>query len=402
MLNPGGLPGSAPSRLPRLPYNWGTMEHVDSTARGGALGRALGWLGGLGGKPAPASALPAEVLAFHREIPVLDLHIDTLLWMRLFGYEIGKRHGNPLPKAAFFSHLDLPRAAEGGLDGAVMGIVVNPVRIERELMLPLKLLARIERDGGASQTLATLDLLCAAEKQHPDRLAFARSGSEMRAAIAAGRFAALPCLEGAHGIEDRMENVRTAYERGLRMIGLVHFQRSAAAWPMTIPEFAERGLTRFGFELIEEMESLGMVVDLAHVSPRGVDDALRALKRPFVVSHTACRGVHDDPRNLADHQIRGVAERGGVIGMAAGRALFGSRTLVRYLDQLEHALRIAGEDAVAIGSDWDGAVVPAAGMQDVRALPHVTHGLLERGWSHDAVRKVMGENVLRVLTEVCG
>jgi membrane dipeptidase len=346
--------------------------------------------------------LPSDVLAFHREIPVLDLHIDTLLWMRLFGYDIGKRHGNPLPRAAFFSHLDLPRAAEAGLDGAVFGLVVNPVRVEPELMRPLRILARLERGCGTEQTLATLDLLAAAERRHPERLAFARSGTEMREAIASGRFAALPCLEGAHGIEDRLENVHTAYASGLRMIGLVHFQRSAAAWPMTVPDFADRGLTPFGFELIAEMESLGMVVDLAHVNPPGIDDALGAMTRPFVVSHTACRGVHDDPRNLDDDTIRRIAERGGVIGLAVGRSLFGSSTLERYLDQLEHALRVGGEDAVAIGSDWDGAIVPAAGMEDVRSLPHVTHELLLRGWSQQVVRKVMGENILRVLTEVCG
>jgi membrane dipeptidase len=224
----------------------------------------------------------------------------------------------------------------------------------------------------------------------------------MREAIAAGRFAALAGLEGAHGIGDRLENVRTAHERGLRMLGLVHFQRSAAAWPMTVTQFADRGLTPFGFDLIAELESLRMVVDLAHLNSRGLDETLGVMTRPFVVSHTACRGIHDNPRNLDDGQLRRIADAGGVIGIAAGRDLFGATTLERFLDHVEHALRLGGSEAVALGSDWDGAIVPAEDMQDVRCLPHVTHGLLRRGWSREIVARVMGGNALRVITEVCG
>lgn len=186
------------------------------------------------------------------------------------------------------------------------------------------------------------------------------------------------------------------------MIGLVHFQSSAAAHPMTAAEFDEQGLTAWGFDLIAEMESLRMVVDLAHVNARGVDDALDAMRRPFVVSHTACRALHDHRRNLSDDQIRRVAECGGVVGIAAGRSFLGRPGLGGFLDHVEHACRVGGAEAVAIGSDWDGAIVPNRGMEDVGALPLVTAGLLERGWSREDVRKVLGENALHVLTEVCG
>ena len=186
------------------------------------------------------------------------------------------------------------------------------------------------------------------------------------------------------------------------MIGLAHFQASAAAYPMTEPSHAERGLTAFGFELVAEMESLGMVVDLAHVNARGVDDALGAIRRPFVVSHSACRSVHDHPRNLDDDQIRRIADRGGVLGLAVGREFLGPGGLAALFAHAERAREAGGEDCVAIGSDWDGAIVPAPGLEDVRALPFVTQGLRERGWSPEAVRKLLGENALRVITEVCG
>jgi len=171
---------------------------------------------------------------------------------------------------------------------------------------------------------------------------------------------------------------------------------------MTDPSQAERGLTPFGFELVSEMESLGMVVDLAHVNARGVDDALGALHGPFVVSHSACRSVHEHPRNLHDEQIRRIADRGGVVGLAVGREFLWPGGLDALLAHAERLRQIGGEECTAIGSDWDGAIVPAPGLEDVRALPFVTQALRERGWSAEAVRKLLGENALRVITEVCG
>jgi membrane dipeptidase len=171
---------------------------------------------------------------------------------------------------------------------------------------------------------------------------------------------------------------------------------------MTDPSQADRGLTPFGFELVAEMESLGMVVDLAHVNARGVDDALGAMKRPCVVSHTACRSVHDHPRNLEDAQIRRIAERGGVVGLAVGREFLGPGGVDALVAHAQRAREVGGADCVAIGSDWDGAIIPAPGLEDVRALPFVTQGLLERGWPPDAVRRLLGENALRIISDVCG
>src|SRR5262249_41147573 len=303
---------------------------------------------------------------------------------------------------AFGGHLDLPRAREGGLDGAVFGVVVSPDEERPEQIAPLKLLARVEGGHGLPQTLATLDLLAEAARAAPGELAFAKSGSELREAIAAGRFAALAGLEGAHGIGAGLDGVREAHARGLRMIGLTHFQASGAAYPMTEPSQAALGLTAFGFELVAEMEALRMVVDLAHVNARGVDDALSALHGPFVVSHSGCRSVHEHPRNLTDDQIRRVAQRGGVVGLAVGREFLGPGGLDAFVAHAERAREVGGEEVLAIGSDWDGAIVPAPGLEDVRALPLAPQALLEHGWRPESVRRLLGENALRVITEVCG
>jgi membrane dipeptidase len=380
------------------------MRRVRPLSRRSFLRASLGAAAALAGAGCGRrlAEVPGEVRDLHHRALVLDLHVDTLLWMRLLGYDIAARHENRLPGAPFAWHMDLPRAREGGLDGAVLGLVIDPVEVRDELIGPLKLLARLEDDAGIAQTLRTLDLLQEAARRLPDQLAFCRTGSELRAAIAAGRFAALAGLEGSHGIESDLANVRAAHERGLRMIGLTHFQASSAAYPMTVAAFDGQGLTDFGRELIGEMERLPMVVDIAHVNAAGVDEALERMTRPFVVSHTACRGVHGDSRNLTDDQIRRIADRGGVIGIAAGRTFVGRPGVAGFVDHVEHALRVGGADCVAIGSDWDGAIVPVKGMEDVTSLPHVTAELLARGHSEEVARKFLGENALRALSDALG
>jgi membrane dipeptidase len=246
-----------------------------------------------------------------------------------------------------------------------------------------------------------MDLLGRVAAANPARLSFCKSGSEVRRSVAEGGFAALAALEGAQGIEGRLEHVRTAYEHGLRMLGLVHFQATEAAYPMTLSAFDRKGLTPFGLELLSEMEQLGMVVDLAHLNPRGIEDALGVMRRPFVVSHTGCRALVDHPRNLDDLQIRHIADRGGVVGIAFGNTFVGG-DLSAFLDHVEHVIQVGGADAIALGSDFDGMILPVKGMEDVTVYPRITQGLLARGQPREVVRKALGENALRVITDVCG
>lgn len=345
-----------------------------------------------------------EALALHRESLVVDLHVDSFLWTRVFNYDIGRRHANRLPRAPLAWHADLPRLREGGVDGVVFGIVVNPHTVRRELMLPLKVLAWYEARRGFDAVLTTLDLLEAAARRYSDRFAFVRTGTEFRAARAAGKIAGLACLEGAHGIEGSLDNLSTAYERGLRSVGLLHFQANETGYPMTVARFDELGLTDFGRTMISEMERLGILADLAHLNDAGFEDALQTMRRPFMVSHTGCRAVHPHPRNLTDEQIRAVADRGGVIGIIFEGAFVAAQSahLDHVLDHFDHAIRTGGEDAVAIGSDYDGFIVPATGLEDVTAMPRLTAGLLARGHRPQTIRKILGENALRVLTAVCG
>lgn len=363
------------------------------------LAASAAWVTGCG---PDAAAVPDEAAALHRESLVMDLHCDTLLWVRLLGYDVTAHHTNRLPGSPFAWHMDLPRAREGGLDAAVMGLVINPREVHEELMAPLRLLASLEDEKGIEQMLLTLDLWAEIARHHPDEAAFCTSGTQIREAVAQGKFAGIPGLEGSHGIESDMANVRRAYDRGLRMIGLTHFQASSAAYPMTVAAFDGRGLTDFGRELLGEMEQIGMVVDLAHVNYAGLDEAIGRLSRPFVVSHTACRALHDMRRNLEDDHIRRVADRGGVIGLCLAKSFIGRPGVAGFVDHVEHALNVGGADCIALGSDWDGAIIPVDGLHDVTGLPRVTAELLARGHSPQTIQKFLGGNALRVLTDVCG
>ena len=349
----------------------------------------------------PAAPVDAEVVAFHRSCIVVDLHVDTFLWVRLFGYDLGQRHHNRLPFTPFAWHADLPRLAEGGVGAVGFGIVVNPRTVRPELMLPLKMLAWYERESGIDAVLHTLDLMHETAQRYPQQLAIVSTATDIRAAHAAGKVSGLPCLEGTHGIEGSLDNVHKAQAHGLRSIGLVHFQATEAAYPMTVAEFEGKGLTDFGRELIGEMERIKLLVDLAHVNDAGFADALVAMKRPFMVSHTGCRAVHAHRRNLTDEQIRAVADRGGVIGMVFEASFIADHAdLERVLDHFDHAVKVGGEDVVAIGSDWDGFIIPVDGLEDVTTLPVLTAGLLKRGHRPETVRKILGENALRVFADV--
>ena len=377
-----------------------------------SLGRRDVWRAGalaggvlaLGCRRRPPAPVPADALALHRECLVVDLHVDTFLWVRLFGYDIGRRHENLLPSASYAWQADLPRLKEGGVGAVGFGIVVSPRQVRPELLRPLKMLSWYDRQRGIDAVLGTLDLMHDAAHRYADQFTLVRNGSELRAARDAGKIAGLPCLEGAHGIEGSLAHVRTAYERGLRSIGLVHFQADEAGYPTTVAAFDGQGLTEFGRTLIGEMERLHMIVDLAHLNDAGVADALATTRRPFIVSHTACRALYPHRRNLTDDQIRAVADHGGVIGiMFEGSVLAeGGGDIDRVLDHFDHAIKVGGEDVVAIGSDYDGFITPAVGLEDVTTMPRLTAGLLARGHRPDTVRKILGENALRVLTDICG
>jgi membrane dipeptidase len=187
----------------------------------------------------------------------------------------------------------------------------------------------------------------------------------------------------------------------VRYLGLLHFSANAIGRPAKgRGADAAAGLTGFGRDVVRECERTGVIVDLAHINRRGYFDALELATLPPMVSHTGVLGVHQHWRNIDDEQLRGIADKGGCVGVIFARKYLGSASIEAVVDHIAHIIDVAGEDVPALGSDFDGFVVPPIGLEDVAAMPNLTVALSRRGISDRVLEKILGGNVLRVLDAV--
>ena len=324
-----------------------------------------------------------EARALHAEVPVLDLHADTAKLMDKLGYDLAERHERPMPKPInYIGHVDLPRLRDGGVAGQFFSFWTSPYP---------------ER-GCARSVGKQLDTLDAAMAKHPDELVWARTGADVRAAKAAGALAALGGIEGGQALEGRLEEIEVFARRGVRYLGLLHFSANALGRPAKgRGADANEGLTPLGRDAVRECERCGVIVDLAHINRKGFFDALALAQLPPMVSHTGVSGVHPHWRNIDDEQLRAVAQAGGCVGIIFARRFLGSASIDAVVDHLLHIIDVAGDDVPALGSDFDGFVVPPEGLEDVAALPNLTVALSRRGVAPRVLEKILGGNVLRVL-----
>ncbi len=320
-----------------------------------------------------------EVWALHREAPPIDLHADTLLWTRFVGYDMLKRHAPPLPKSLLGGHVDVPRLEEGGYGAQFFGLVSLPF------------LDPSPRDT----CLRQINMLHDAIKRSNGRMHFAKTLSD----TTTSGIAAFLGIEGAHALEGNAYNMEMFAKAGVKYIGLLHFSANACGAPaLGWGTDHLQGLTEFGRDIVRACEALGVIVDLTHINRRGYMDACTMAQKPMIVSHTGVSGVHNLKRNIDDEQLRAVAKTGGVIGIISCPAFLGHNTLDAYVAHIEHTIKVAGEDSVALGSDWDGFVQPVSDLDEPAKLPWVTQLMLERGHSHARIAKLLRKNVLRVLS----
>jgi microsomal dipeptidase-like Zn-dependent dipeptidase len=329
---------------------------------------------------------------------VADLHADSLLW----GRDLLVRSGR--------GHVDVPRLIEAGVALQAFTVVTKSPRG-----------LNIERNDDTSDTLT---LLAFAQRWPPatwgslrERALHQAGRLRDTAGRSQGRFALILTsrdldtylerrrkdpgitagflgLEGAHALEGNVENVDVLAEAGFRMIGLAHFFDNEMAG--SAHGVRKGGLTEKGREMVRRLEARGILVDLAHTSPRTIDDVLAMATRPVVVSHTGVKGTCDNVRNLSDAQLRGIARTGGVVGIGVWDTAVCGDDAAAIARAVRHAVAVAGAEHVAFGSDFDGAVTAP---WDVTGLPHLTEALLAGGSSEDEIAQVMGGNVLRVLRE---
>lgn len=321
-----------------------------------------------------------EARAVHDAAIIIDLHADTPKLMAR-GYDVLRRHTNHWPLSTLAGHVDVPRMREGNLKAQFFTFWTFP--------LP-------ER-GCARDVHRQLDALEAAELSAPGDLKLATSAEEVRALTGQPVRIGFRGIEGGQALEGKVENVGVFARRGVRYLGLLHFSANELGRPAKgFRRDDTMGLSAFGAEVVDECARLGVLVDLAHINHKGFFEAVRRRPGPLLVSHTGVAGVTPHWRNADDEQLGAVADSGGVVGIIFAPRFIGGQ-IEAVVDHLLHVVKIAGEDHVGLGSDWDGFVRPCDGLEDPSQLPRLTEALLRRNMRPDAIHKLLGGNVLRVL-----
>ncbi len=359
-----------------------------------------------------------EVLARH---PIIDGHNDLAWAMReKTGYDLD---GYRLDQRQTRTQTDLVRLAEGGVGGQFWSVYV-----------PCRLGA-----GSVAATLEQIDFVLRMVAHYPDRLALALTAADVEQARRAGRVASLLGAEGGHSIDSSLAVLRVLHSLGVRYLTLTHNENVPWADAATDDPVAG-GLTEFGREVVREMNTLGMLVDLSHVAPSTMRDALVTTTAPVVFSHSSARGLVDHVRNVPDDMLTTLAGNGGVCMVTfvpdfvsndcrewslgavaemlergedprdwtarqAAEARLAERipppqaTVAQVADHVEHVRAVAGVDHVGLGGDFDGCDPMPAGLSDVSGYPALIDELLTRGWSEAELAALTRRNVLRVLAD---
>jgi len=369
--------------------------------------------------------ISARARKLHFSSIVVDTHDDTTQRFLDGKFDVGARNS--------LGSIDIPRMRKGGLSAIFFSIwipskITGPEAVHR---------ATVQIEAVREQALA-----------HPKDLVLCTTANEVRAAKKQGKIAALMGVEGGHMINSDLDVLRKFVSLGVRYMTLTHSGNDEWADAST-DKPAHNGLTGFGKDVVREMNRLGVMVDISHVSDKTFYDALEISKAPLIASHSSCRALCDAARNMTDQMMKDLAAKGGVIQInyhvgflsqefrnaekahpeweqaiaaevrkacgdnEACQLIEGDRVTREYveqgklprvnwtviLDHIEHAVKVAGIDHVGLGSDFDGANMPY-GMEDASKLPKITEALLKKGYSEDDVKKILGENTLRVMAEV--
>lgn len=363
----------------------------------------------------PHDDLHRRARALHRRALVIDTHSDLPMRMLDEGLEIGERRTA--------GHQDLPRMAEGGLDVEFVALFVP---------------GREDQGGKLRRALELYAVVADSVERHAGTVGLARSPAEVRALQAAGKIAFVLCLEGGHALEKSVGVLRAFHGLGIAYVTLTHMDTNGLADSAT-DEPRWNGLSPEGRAIVAEMNRLGMMVDVAHLSDRAFWDVIELSAAPPLATHSSARALAPSPRNLDDAMIRALAARGGTVQIAFGSSFLhpawaargeevmrilktadGTDTarfysvwdelnaadplpeavledLVRHID---HVAQLAGVDHVGLGSDWEGVAHVPRGIDDVTRLPDLTEALVRRGYSDADVEKVLGGNLMRVWQEV--
>jgi len=299
--------------------------------------------------------------------PLADGHADSLLWNR----DLTVRHRR--------GHVDFPRLGEAGVRIQCFTVVTRgyPLLDGVGALGAARGWPRAARRGPWARCAFQLDRMEAGCAASGGAVGIAGTAAALEEHLAAGRIAAVLGVEGGQALEGRTERVRELRARGVAFMSLTHLANNELGGSST-PLMGNRPLTPLGRSVLDEMAAAGMALDLAHASPRTLADALAHRRARPLCSHTGVAGATPGWRNLDDAALRAIADRGGVVGIIFGTIYLGGRRLEDVVRHVEHALRVAGEDAVGFGSDFDGLVPLPRGMRDVTDVPRLVEALARR------------------------
>ena len=365
-----------------------------------------------------------RALQIHRRAIVVDTHNDVTTPMTNDDYDL-----SGTPPAPY--RTTIARMKQGGLTAEFFSLYIKPWYVQN--------------GGAARRTLDMIDSVYRAVERHPNDLMFATSVADIRRAKRQGKVAALMGIEGGHAIEDSLATLREFYRLGVRYMTLTWNNTNNWA-DAGRGEKKHNGLSDFGKEVVREMNRLGMLIDVSHVSDKTMSDALDISKAPIIASHSSARALNDVPRNIPDDLLKRIAKNGGVVHVNFYTAFVDVKTVApqsaardaklkaqqdainekykndperraeesdkleaanplpplpisKLIDHIDHIVKVAGIDHVGIGADFDGANDMPEGAQDVSMLPNITYELLKRGYSERDIRKVLGDNFLRAFAE---
>lgn len=316
----------------------------------------------------------------HHRAFVFDLHNDIAELM-VEGYQMGIRNTS--------RQSDIPRFIDGGVDAQMIVLWPDPNEFPAT---------------SYERTVQMYDTCIAQFSRNSDKIAQTRSVAEVQAARSAGKIAAVLCVEGGTAINNSLANLYGLYHRGARYMTITWNNSFSWATAAADPLSASKGLSDFGKDVIRAMDSIGMIIDVSHTGIKTIDDILAVTANPIIASHSGCRTLRNHTRNLTDNQIKAIAAGGGVIGVVFHRSFLTSTstsnidTVIAHIDYIKN---LVGIDYVALGSDYDGGITPPVGLENVSKLPNLTMALMKRGYSKSDVRKILGENYLRVFGAVC-
>ncbi|HVF89237.1 MAG TPA: dipeptidase [Blastocatellia bacterium] len=414
------------------------LAHEPSSAPGGGRRTAMqdSTVKDAGARPArDEAALRARAERLHREAIVVDTHNDVTSAILDGGFDLGMAGDAADRKEK--THTDIRRMKEGGLDAEFFAVYVGREFVGKP---------PAEGGGAARRALDMIGVVYEQARRHPETFEMAYTSDDIRRIARKKKIAALMGIEGGHAIEDSLHALRMFHRLGIRYMTLTHSNTNNWAdseGDINNPDVKHHnGLTDFGREVVREMNRIGMMVDISHVSDKTFYDAIETTRAPVIASHSSARALAPHTRNMTDDMLKAVAKNGGVVmvnfydgfidkpkaelgmqgrvkqeelrkqypndskrvaeEMQKWRAGFkqGKTPLSVLIDHFDHVARVAGIDHVGIGSDFDGVPSLPEGMEDISRLPVITLELMRRGYSDGDIKKVLGENILRVMSAV--